>query len=155
MKITQVNAQTLPIAGWIHSMSWQASHREFCTGAFLASHTPTAQMAYLQGLQEQGKQVYLLEDSCPVGIVSVDGDLIENLYVLPEFQRQGYGQALVSFAAAQCSGTPRLWVLSANEGAIRLYARLGFVPTGRVVPRIGMEELEMALTGTCAEDARA
>ncbi len=68
----------------------------------------------------------MLTDGFPVGIVSVFGNVIENLYVLPKEQRKGYGSFLLKFAITQCSGIPTLWVLSKNTGAYILYVRHDF-----------------------------
>lgn len=131
MRFTQVNEETIPQAGWIHSESWKASHRSFCSAAFVEAHTPAAQADYLRREMAAGKRVYLLYAPGPVGIVSICGSLIENLYILPAEQKKGYGTALLEFAVSQCEGPPRLWVLSSNEGARRLYHRMGFVETGK------------------------
>ena len=53
--------------------------------------------------------------------VSVTENLIEDLYVLPEYQGRGYGTQLLRFAMAACTGRPSLWVLESNAGARRLY----------------------------------
>lgn len=133
MTFIPVGEALLPTAGAIHSASWQASHQSFCAPDFVASHTPQAQAAYLRREMAQGKALWLLTeaDGAPVGIVSVWGSLIENLYVLPEKQNRGWGTRLLKFAISRCQGTPALWILAHNEGARRLYARHGFAPTGR------------------------
>lgn len=118
-------------AARIHSESWKESHRSFCSAEFVEKHTVEAQAAYLRREQDAGKRVFMLVDESPVGIVSVQGNLIENLYVLPSRQNQGYGTLLLRFAARQCSGVPYLWILNNNEGARRLYERNGFKETGR------------------------
>ena len=67
----------------------------------------------------------------PVGVVSVTGSLIEDLYILPEKQNMGCGTRLLQFAIEQCSGTPTLWILENNIGSKRLYHRFGFKETGK------------------------
>ncbi len=47
---------------------------------------------------EKGAQLFVLMHEKPVGIVTVRGDLIENLYVLPSEQNKGYGTQLLAFA---------------------------------------------------------
>ena len=131
MKIENVTEATLPLAGRVHSESWIASHREICTPEFVAAHTPQAQTEYLRREMEQGKRLFLLTDAGePVGIVTVWGSLIENLYVLPGRQKRGYGSRLLKFAMTQCEDAPTLWVLNSNENAHRLYLRHGFQQTG-------------------------
>lgn len=130
--IVAVTKYNLFDAARIHALSWQASHKAFCTPEFIAEHTVQHQTAYLSHEMEQGKQVFMLIENEPVGIVSVWNDMIENLYVLPEEQRKGYGTKLLLFAMAQCGGTPSLWILENNRIACKLYAKHGFQKTGNV-----------------------
>ena len=130
MRIEEVTEQTLSAAGYVHAESWRASHRDICPPDFVAAHTAQAQTEYLRQEMAQGKRLFLLTDGGPVGIVTVWGSLIENLYVLPGRQGRGYGSRLLKFAMAQCQGAPTLWVLNSNENAHRLYLRHGFRQTG-------------------------
>ena len=130
MRFVEVTEQNIAEAGRIHSESWKESHRSFCSGAFVEKHTPATQADFLRRELAAGKHIYMLIDDCPVGIVSVHGDLIENLYVLPSEQRKGYGSQLLHYAIQQCTGIPCLWILNNNEGAYRLYTKNGFKETG-------------------------
>ena len=130
MKIIKVDEANIADAGRIHSESWKESHRSFCSAEFVEKHTPAAQADYLHREMSTGKIIYILIDNYPVGIVSVYGNLIENLYVLPSEQRKGYGSLLLDYAIRHCTGTPSLWILNNNEGAYRLYTKNGFKETG-------------------------
>ncbi len=145
-RIIPVDEVNLPEAGRIHSVSWQESHRAFCAPEFTALHTPERQQAYLKEKLDSGSRIFMLDDDEPVGIVSVTGSLIEDLYVLPEYQRRGYGTALLHYAIRQCESIPVLWILENNPGAARLYRREGFRETGRR-NRItdGLDEIEFSL----------
>lgn len=129
--IVTVDQSSLPEAAAIHSVSWQASHRTFCSPEFIALHTPQHQEAYLQEKMDHGSKLFMLIEDKPVGIVSVTGNLIEDLYILPDDQHHGYGTGLLRFAIGQCDGIPTLWILENNQGAERLYRREGFRETGR------------------------
>ena len=131
MKIIKVDEASIAEAGRVHSESWQESHRSFCSAEFVEKHTPSVQAEYLLREMNAGKSIYMLIDKYPVGIVSVHGSLIENLYVLPSEQRKGYGSQLLDYAIRHCTGTPCLWILNNNEGAYRLYSMYGFQETGR------------------------
>ena len=87
----------------------------------------------------------LVEDK-PIGIVSVTGSVIEDLYILPDQQNKGFGTKLLQYAINQCTDVPTLWLLENNKDAERLYRRMGFKPTGRcnsITDRLN--EIEFAL----------
>ena len=118
-------------AAAVHALSWRESHSAVCTEEFLTLHTAERQRRYFQSLIETGAAVYLLSDNGRgVGTVSVRGNLIGDLYVLPEEQRKGYGTELLRFALERCTGVPTLWVLDHNRHAVRFYERNGFRMTG-------------------------
>ncbi len=131
--ILPVTRQNIHQAARIHCESWKESHKELCSAAFLAAHTPQRQKSYLEAEAARGAQLYMLVDRKPVGIVSVRGCQIANLYVLPGEQNKGYGSQLLAFALSKCQGPPCLWVLSSNLRAQEFYRRKGFCPTGAVV----------------------
>ena len=130
--IITIDESNLPEAAAIHSVSWQDSHRSFCSPDFVALHTPEHQRAYLREKMGRGSAVYMLIKERPVGVVSVTGSLIEDLYILPDMQNRGYGTELLKFAVGLCPDVPTLWILENNEGAARLYRRMGFKETGKV-----------------------
>lgn len=147
MQFVEVTEQNIADAGRIHSESWKESHRSFCSAEFVEKHTPIAQAEYLRREMNAGKSVYMLIDDYPVGIVSVHGGLIENLYVLPSEQCKGYGTQLLKFAIQKCQSTPKLWILNINEGAYRLYTKNGFNETGnRKKLNKNLYEMELAYT---------
>lgn len=130
--IVAVDKTNILQAAVIHSVSWQASHCAFCSPDFVKLHTPEHQQEYLNAKIKDGSKVYLLVADAPAGIVSITGNLIEDLYVLPKKQNNGYGTELLQFAIQKCMGTPTLWVLANNLDAARLYRRMGFKETGRI-----------------------
>ena len=130
--IVPVDEANLIEAALIHSASWQASHRSFCPPDFVALHTPERQREYLREKMNAGSRVFMLVKDRPVGVVSVTGSLIEDLYILPEMQNKGCGSELLKFALSLCPDVPTLWILENNEGAARLYRRMGFRETGNV-----------------------
>lgn len=145
--IIPVDEANILQAATIHSISWQESHRTFCTTDFIEMHTPERQQAYLMNKIKDGTKGYILVDEEPVGIVSVTDSLIEDLYVLLDRQNMGYGTQLLQFAIGQCKGTPTLWILENNLNAVRFYRRMGFEKTGNKKPITeGLDEIEYALT---------
>lgn len=73
--------------------------------------------------------VYLLvESEMPVGTVTLRGNEICRLFVLPEHQGKGYGRILLDFAeAAILARHPRI-VLDSSLPAKPIYLRRGYVP---------------------------
>lgn len=133
MKIEIVTAANIQQAAYIHSESWKESHKAFLPPEVVAKRTVERQIVYLQSEINSGKKLFMLTDDIPVGVVSVQGSLIENLYVLPDRQRQGYGSKLLEHAVSQCEGTPALTVLN-NNSAIEMYRKKGFKGTGNIIP---------------------
>ena len=146
--IVAVDKTNLLQAAIIHSVSWKESHSSFCAPDFVEMHTPERQQGYIQSKIDCGSRFFMLiEDDEPIGIVSVKDDLIEDLYILPQKQRMGYGTKLLQFAMEQCTGTPSLWILENNSNAKRLYHKMGFRETGRKnAITDGLDEIEYTLT---------
>jgi ribosomal protein S18 acetylase RimI-like enzyme len=131
--IVAVDKTNLLQAAIIHSVSWKESHSSFCAPDFVEMHTPERQQGYIQSKIDCGSRFFMLiEDDEPIGIVSVKDDLIEDLYILPQKQRMGYGTKLLQFAMEQCTDNPTLWILENNSNAKRLYHKMGFQETGRI-----------------------
>ena len=90
--IKTVDEKNIDIAARIHSEAWQESHKSFCKPEFVAKHTQEHQKEYLLEKIKNGTDIYMLFDEAfekDVGIVSVTGNLIEDLYVLPSEQNKG------------------------------------------------------------------
>ena len=144
--IVKVNKKNMLAAAEIHARSWQNSHAAFCSEEFVKQHTRERQKVYLEKEMQDGKQLYMLIKEIPVGIVSIKGRLIENLYVLPTAQHKGYGTELLLFAVSECKGKPHLWVLDNNKKAQLLYRKYGFCGTGNIHQLSEqISELEMEL----------
>ena len=147
--ITRVNEENILEAAAIHSCAWQDSHRSFCPEEFIKMHTPERQMQYLQRKMAAGCKIYMMVRDIPLAVVTINKDVIEDLYVLPDKQKQGYGTELLRFAIDKCEGNPRLWILENNKGAEKLYRRLGFEETGRVNSENGsLTEIEFIRQNT-------
>ncbi len=76
-----------------------------------------------------------------VGFLSVADGTIHNLYVLPGYQGQGVGHALIEVAKESSAGQLRLWVFEPNKGAIRFYKRHGFTTLRRTDGRDNEEKV--------------
>lgn len=130
--IITVDRTNLLQAAMIHSISWKESHRSFCAPDFVEMHTPERQQEYIRNKMNCGSKFYMLVEDMPVGVVSVKECLIEDLYILPDKQKNGFGTKLLQFAIEQCTGIPTLWILENNTNAKQLYHKMGFQETGRI-----------------------
>ena len=114
----RVDSTTIDDAAMVHSITWQESHRAFCSPEFIAEHTPEHQRNYLLEKMNGGSAVWLLAEPDPVGIVSVTANLIEDLYVLPDRQNMGYGTRLLRLQAQ--SAYTEGWDSSLQENGTEL-----------------------------------
>ena len=79
-------------------------------------------------------------DGVPAGAVSVAGDELRTLYVLPAYQGRGVGSRLHDFALERLRwhgvSCAKLWTLKENHGARCFYEQRGWTltETTRVVP---------------------
>lgn len=76
--IVSVDQANIDQAAEVHSMLWKESHRSCCSSDFIELHAAEHQRIYLQTKQKQGGRVYLLIEEAPVGVVSVNDNLIED-----------------------------------------------------------------------------
>lgn len=130
--ILKVDENSIYDAAVIHSESWKDSHKGFCNSEFIEQHSVEHQEQYLKNEILVGKDLYMLVEDTPIGIVSIQDSLIENLYIKPFEQRRGYGTKLLIFAISKCKGNPTLWILDNNYKAYNLYTKYGFYKTGKV-----------------------
>lgn len=144
--IVAVDKTNIFQAAIVHSVSWQDSHRSFCSPDFIELHTPEHQQQYIKRKMDSGSKFYMLVENQSIGIVSITGNLIEDLYILPDMQNKGYGTKLLQFTIQKCTDIPTLWILENNVNAKRLYHRMGFQETGRInVITDVLNEIELSL----------
>jgi GNAT superfamily N-acetyltransferase len=79
------------------------------------------------------RELWVADDS-EAGIVAVcvlDGDWLDQLYVEPGLTGRGVGAAHLEVAKRERPAGLHLWAFQSNTGALRFYARHGFVETER------------------------
>ena len=101
---------------------------------------------------ERLRRVWVYDDGVVKGLTVVKGAEIDKLYVEPSFQGRGIGAKLLHFAVSRLGATC-LWALEKNEGALRFYARHGFMPTGARRPETGTPEYLVELRREDGGDA--
>jgi|SRR5690242_12064818 GNAT superfamily N-acetyltransferase len=67
------------------------------------------------------------QDGALAGILVLDGDFVDQLYVEPGLTGRGIGSALLAVAKRERPQGLRLWAFQSNTGARRFYERHGFV----------------------------
>ncbi|MDE3205396.1 MAG: GNAT family N-acetyltransferase [Acidobacteriota bacterium] len=63
-----------------------------------------------------------------IGLMVLDGDFLDQLYVDPRHTGAGVGLDLLTVAKTLRPGGLQLWTFQSNQGARRFYERHGFVP---------------------------
>ncbi len=129
----------------IHVAAWQAAYAGIIDAAYLAALSVAQRETYWAQAIAQNKPELLLAldgegnvtgwiafgDCRDVGAPATTGE-VWAIYVDPTRWSQGAGQLLWQHARArllvQGKTAANLWVLAANQRAIRFYAALGFVP---------------------------
>jgi GNAT superfamily N-acetyltransferase len=64
-----------------------------------------------------------------IGVLVLDDDWVDQLYIAPGDTGNGIGSALLAHAKEQRPEGLRLWTFQSNTGARRFYERHGFVAT--------------------------
>lgn len=95
---------------------------------FKTLNVPDTAAEYLENADTL-HHTYVYDDGIIKGIIRINGEEIEKLYVEPQFQGQQIGAALLRFAV-QKYGASRLWVLEYNQRGAAFYERNGFRLTG-------------------------
>ena len=103
-------------------------------------HTPAEDWAYFQDRVFKECEVWGAVDEEIVGFIAFRGQWVDQMYILPHWQRQGAGGALLQVAKA-ASPTLLLWTFQRNGPARRFYEKHGFVALKETDGR-GNEERE-------------
>lgn len=138
---------------------WQSAYRDVLSEE--VRNAMTQEKAYelwlpsLSASTDRETLVACIGDS-PIGVARIGSDPdfpsrghLFSLYIEPENAGKGYGRELLTAALTTLSERTfkeiSLWVFKANPGAIGLYRKLGFEPTGRerTDPRWRSLEIEL------------
>lgn len=101
---------------------------------------------YAQGSQTLAN-TFVYDDGVVKGIIRLNNNEIEKLYVEPQFQSQGIGAKLLEFAVNNMK-CDFLWALEYNKRAIAFYIKHGFMLTGeKIIEDEWVPLLKMSRTG--------
>lgn len=86
------------------------------------------------------ENIWVYDDEFVKGMIHIEGELIQELYIDSFFQHKGIGARLIEFAIhsrdAKC-----LWVLEKNHSAVKFYQAHGFAATGERKLQPGTQEV--------------
>jgi len=89
-------------------------------------HTDDEVRAWIRDVALPQNEVLVAEaDGRPAGFAALKGDLLDQLYVHPDLQRRGIGDALFARIKELRPDGFRLWVFQRNADARRFYERHG------------------------------
>jgi GNAT superfamily N-acetyltransferase len=96
-------------------------------------HTPDEVHQWVRFTVIAEREVWLMDDGGgkPLGVLVLDADWIDQLYVDPDVTGAGLGSRFVELAKARRPERLQLWTFQSNTGAQRFYRRHGFVEAER------------------------
>ena len=95
------------------------------------------------------------QDGALAGILVLDGEFVDQLYVEPGLTGRGIGSALLAVAKRERPQGLRLWTFQTNTGARRFYVRHGFVEVRRTDGRDNEERAPDVLYAYRTVEARS
>jgi ribosomal protein S18 acetylase RimI-like enzyme len=91
-------------------------------------HTFEEDCAYFRNVIAQNNDVWVAEvDGRVAGFIAIAGDFVDQLYVHPDFQRQGIGRQLLDHARELSPEHVWLYTLQVNANGRAFYEKNGFV----------------------------
>lgn len=108
------------------TLLWRRA-REESLPEFADDHTFEEDRAYFMGVILKHNQVWVAEvDGTPAGFLAINGPLVDQLYIAPDFQHRGIGRALLDYARSLSPEFLRLYTLQVNTRARAFYEKNGF-----------------------------
>jgi GNAT superfamily N-acetyltransferase len=105
---------------------WLASFR--ATYAFPIAHTDDQVERWIRDVVIARQETWVAATRAEaVGLMSLDGEMLDQLYVRPGWTGQGIGSELLRLAKARRPGGLALYTFQVNSGARRFYERHRFV----------------------------
>ncbi|PZG80398.1 histone acetyltransferase [Streptomyces sp. NTH33] len=102
--------------------------------AVVRPHSDGAVRAWFRDVVVPRHETWIAEADGSAGIVGVmvlDGEVLSQLYLAPDWRGRGLGDRFVALAKERSPRGLSLWTFQVNEPAHRFYERHGFVPAER------------------------
>ncbi|HTE85898.1 MAG TPA: GNAT family N-acetyltransferase [Dehalococcoidia bacterium] len=108
---------------------WLRSRRQAIPAIPAPIHTDDEVRAFFGEVVVPNRELYIAESAAGavVGLMVLDRQWIDNLYLDPYWTGRGIGTCLVELAKRLRPGGLDLWTFQSNVGVRRFYVRLGFV----------------------------
>jgi putative acetyltransferase len=90
-------------------------------------HTPEEDHAFFAAVVREQEVWVSVVDNRVAGFAAIAEGFLNHMYVHPDFQERGIGDALFARAKRSCPHGFRLWVFQQNERARRFYERRGAI----------------------------
>jgi GNAT superfamily N-acetyltransferase len=92
-------------------------------------HTDDETRAWVAEVVLPRQEVWVAEAGGKVvGVTSLEGEMVQQLYILPGYQGIGIGSALLALAKSRRPGGLRLYAFQRNTRARTFYEHRGFTP---------------------------
>ncbi|MYR42889.1 GNAT family N-acetyltransferase [Streptomyces sp. SID5910] len=96
------------------------------------AHTDDQVRSWIREVVVPGQETWVVAvDGSVVGMMVLDGEDLDQLYLDPVWQGRGIGDRLVDLAKQRRPSGLALWTFQVNESARRFYDRHGFVAAER------------------------
>jgi len=96
---------------------------------FPTEHTDDEIRGWITSYLVPNLEVWLAEDAASgkvIGMMALEDDMVEELYIAPASQRRGVGDGLLTLAMRERPAGLRLWTFQANAAARSFYEARGF-----------------------------
>ena len=109
-----------------------ASRRDAGDAIPPAVHTPDEDNWFVREVLIGERDTWIaVEGERVLGLLTLHGDFVDQLYLASTAQRSGLGSRFIELAKGERPGGLQLWVFQSNLAAQRFYAKHGFIEIER------------------------
>ena len=121
VEVREASSQDAEAIARIHRSTFDATYRKFPK-----LHSAEQDLEHFRSVLERSRVFIVKQDGQVAAYCAFANGWLTDLYVAPEYQRQGLGTLLLDKAKDESSEL-QLWTFQENESARRFYERNGFV----------------------------